>query len=200
MLHHEAPMCPDGDNADNDSLSSYTCYSSASSDDDSPEADEKRRIRQELDNAAFTEMAEEKRRRHKELLGVLDQWRRAVICGPSSANQQHQQPHGSAHAWQQDRVAVLDEYYYDNHYIPESFWQPVHEYPGSYTKAGRAPADLQLPIEHGEERAESCQKPVAGPSRQVGREQGSIGCEQCFFVPICGIHGKGKGHVQAAST
>ncbi|KXT08675.1 hypothetical protein AC579_3956 [Pseudocercospora musae] len=203
MLHHEAPMCLDRDEDDNDSLSSYTCYSSASSNDLSPEADEKRRIRQELDNAAFAEMAEEKRRQRKELLKVSDQWLRTAVCGPplvptsaSSANQQHQQPSESAHACQQDGVELLEEFYYDERCIPESFWQPVRGYPGSHTEA-----NLQLSIEHKkEERAQSDQEPVVGSSGQLGRDEGLIGCEQCLFVPICGIHGKGKGHFQSAST
>ncbi|KXT03736.1 hypothetical protein AC578_764 [Pseudocercospora eumusae] len=188
---HEIMDCEIMD-CDDDSLSSYTCYSSAASDDDSPEADEKRRIRQELDNAAWADMAEEKKRGHKEVLGFLDQCLRTVVCGPS-----FQQPHKGAHGCQQDQVDTLEEYYYDEEHIPESFWEPVHVYHGTPTNTGYATADLQLPIEYGKERARSYQEPIAGPSRQVN--EGSIGCEQCFFVPICAIHGKGKGRAQAAA-
>ncbi|KXS94326.1 hypothetical protein AC578_7039 [Pseudocercospora eumusae] len=96
---------------DDDSLSSYTIYSSAASDDDSPEADEKRRIRQELDDAAFAELAEERakerKERHKELLSVIEEW----LCAFGTHSPKA-------------RVEVLEEYFYDQD-IPWSFWQPA---------------------------------------------------------------------------
>ena len=88
MADSEPLLSLDCSEEDDCSLSSYTVYSSAASDDESPAADEKRRIRRELDDAAFADIAkerveqertkearvQEKKQRHRELLIVLGQW------------------------------------------------------------------------------------------------------------------------------
>lgn len=191
---------------DDCSLSSYTVYSSAASDDDSPAADEKRRIRRELDDAAFADIAkeraeqertkegmiQEKQRRHRELLNVLGQWLYAVTTVLPYTSIPDRQELGDTHqASQKGRVEVLEEYYYDAE-VCKAFQRPVTDDHSAPEKAVQvSPAPL-LPIGPQAGCVSSDSGPAEGSSTGTVQHEKPAGCEICFSVPICSIHGKGK--------
>ncbi|KXS96956.1 hypothetical protein AC578_5683, partial [Pseudocercospora eumusae] len=183
---------------DNDSLSSYTVYSSAASDDDSPTADEKRRIRQELDNAAFADMAraqpeqermkqgnvEERQQRRRELFGVLGQWLHVVAATalPSGSLLDRHAPIA-----QEDRVEMLEEYYYGAE--THETYQRKHP---EHAKALQRPSASSVTIGPRGGWAEPGPEALKGPSTRMSQDEFMGVCELCFSVPICSIHGKGK--------
>ncbi|KAF7195952.1 hypothetical protein HII31_02714 [Pseudocercospora fuligena] len=206
MADSEPLLSLDCSEEDDCSLSSYTVYSSAASDDNSPAADEKRRIRRELDDAAFADIAkeraeqertkeakvQEKQQRHRELFNVLEQWAYVVATAlPYTSIPERRGAGDTQEASREGRVEVLEEYYYDAE-TRKAFQRPVTDDHSAPAKTIQVPPASLIPVGPQAGFVQSDPGPVEGSSTRMIQHEPTAGCEICFSVPICSIHGKGK--------
>ncbi|EME77104.1 uncharacterized protein MYCFIDRAFT_180249 [Pseudocercospora fijiensis CIRAD86] len=188
----------DGSEEDVDSLSSYTVYSSADSDDDSPAADEKRRIRKELDDAAFAKLADQRgegERTLKERAKEREQRRREMLIAtafPSTVIPDREQQ-----ASQRDRVEVLEEYYYDAE-THKARQRPLLQDHTAPIKAGQEPQASVLSIEPWNSSAQPDPRPVDDPSMGMDKDQVMARCGQTEHLrrgKLCMAQDGGAGQV-----